>query len=395
MYWRNEDWSNDNNQYGDLTRGVRDERINVYFDAKVKSGNTYHWINLGQADFDSFYNNNERCKQIFDKVISEYKDRTDNWFYLENHEVMPQSMFKGRYTQFFPILIETLEKYNQMDKFKLIDIDLADGPEVEYKRKFPFYEPLPLMIGETNGGHSKLPYKYILDKKPPMQNKEFKKKFTCLMHREREERKLMFSYLHRSGVVDRTWLSYGINHPLNSRFTKLPKEVDFPFNWNFRYPFWNLHHRNGISNTYIDSFCHIVMESKWDEHMQLTEKLDIPLFTLQPFVVVGPKGMLKKLRELGFKTFGNFWDESYDEEEDKMARLEKVFDVITYIDKQFGSGQDSLEECWNSMLPILKHNYELNTKLWQTKHKWYYKEPLYDLLEVPFDGGEIKELKFG
>lgn len=85
MYWRNEDWSNDNNQYGDLTRGVRDERINVYFDAKVKSGNTYHWINLGQADFDSFYNNNERCKQIFDKVISEYKDRTDNWFYLENH----------------------------------------------------------------------------------------------------------------------------------------------------------------------------------------------------------------------------------------------------------------------------------------------------------------------
>ena len=45
--------------------------------------------------------------------------------------------------------------------------------------------------------------------------------------------------------------------------------------------------------------------------------------------------MLKKLRELGFKTFGNFWDESYDEIEDKMERLEKVFEVIAYIDKQF------------------------------------------------------------
>ena len=35
-----------------------------------------------------------------------------------------------------------------------------------------------------------------------------------------------------------------------------------------------------------------------------------------PFVMVSKKGTLKYLRDIGFKTFGDFWDESYDDEED-------------------------------------------------------------------------------
>ena len=29
----------------------------------------------------------------------------------------------------------------------------------------------------------------------------------------------------------------------------------------------------------------------------------------QPFIVLGPKGILKQIRSHGFKTFGEFWDE--------------------------------------------------------------------------------------
>ena len=32
-----------------------------------------------------------------------------------------------------------------------------------------------------------------------------------------------------------------------------------------------------------------------------------------PFIVLGPKGYLHNLKRLGFKTFGTFWNESYDD----------------------------------------------------------------------------------
>lgn len=42
----------------------------------------------------------------------------------------------------------------------------------------------------------------------------------------------------------------------------------------------------------------------------LSEKIWKPIYTASPFIVIGNKGTLKKLHELGYKTFSKWWDES-------------------------------------------------------------------------------------
>lgn len=46
-----------------------------------------------------------------------------------------------------------------------------------------------------------------------------------------------------------------------------------------------------------------------------TEKTIRPLMAAKPMLVYGPKFYLKRLQDLGFKTYRDFWDESYDQVE--------------------------------------------------------------------------------
>ena len=43
-----------------------------------------------------------------------------------------------------------------------------------------------------------------------------------------------------------------------------------------------------------------------------------------PFVMVNGHGSISKLKELGFKTFDKWWDESYDDEPNETDRLNKI-----------------------------------------------------------------------
>lgn len=43
-----------------------------------------------------------------------------------------------------------------------------------------------------------------------------------------------------------------------------------------------------------------------------TEKTVRPIMAAKPFIVYGPRNFLSRLRDLGFETYGNCWDESYD-----------------------------------------------------------------------------------
>jgi hypothetical protein len=44
-----------------------------------------------------------------------------------------------------------------------------------------------------------------------------------------------------------------------------------------------------------------------------TEKTVRPISQTKPMVVYGPKGYLRRLRQLGFQTWHDIWDETYDE----------------------------------------------------------------------------------
>lgn len=83
-----------------------------------------------------------------------------------------------------------------------------------------------------------------------------------------------------------------------------------------------------------DVFCHIATETMfYDDAIHLTEKSLRAFINLRPMILVGPAGSLKYLRSYGFKTFENFWDESYDEEIDSNKRLDKIINLIVDLSK--------------------------------------------------------------
>jgi hypothetical protein len=86
----------------------------------------------------------------------------------------------------------------------------------------------------------------------------------------------------------------------------------------------------------------------------LTEKTFKPIALGMPFVIVGTQGSLEYLRSYGFRTFGDIWDESYDNAEDdvrieKIARLLKQLDNLSVDQKQkmFESAHSVIEHNWN------------------------------------------------
>lgn len=86
----------------------------------------------------------------------------------------------------------------------------------------------------------------------------------------------------------------------------------------------------------------------------LTEKTFKPIALGMPFVIVGTRGSLEYLRSYGFRTFGDIWDESYDNADDdvrieKIAKLLKDLDDLSADQKQnvFESARDVIEHNWN------------------------------------------------
>jgi hypothetical protein len=62
------------------------------------------------------------------------------------------------------------------------------------------------------------------------------------------------------------------------------------------------------------------------------------------------------MQSYGIQTFDEFWDESYDQEENHESRLIKIFRIIDYINS---FSIDELKELYIKMLPILEHNYRI------------------------------------
>ena len=86
----------------------------------------------------------------------------------------------------------------------------------------------------------------------------------------------------------------------------------------------------------------------------LTEKTFKPIALGMPFIIVGTQGSLRYLRSYGFKTFGDLWDESYDDELDDAKRIEKIAQVLELLesleeDRQaiFESAHEIIEHNWN------------------------------------------------
>jgi len=109
------------------------------------------------------------------------------------------------------------------------------------------------------------------------------------------------------------------------------------------------------TQAHLDCFVNIVTETLFDtDSIFLSEKTYKPIYMHQPFIIFGNPYTLKKLKELGYKTFDKWWDESYDNETDINKRFNKIVNILEQISEW------DMHRCFeikNEMQDILIHNY--------------------------------------
>jgi hypothetical protein len=117
-------------------------------------------------------------------------------------------------------------------------------------------------------------------------------------------------------------------------------------------------HTEQLADFYHDFLIDVVSESFVNGRtFYATEKTVRPMLMKKPFIVMGPKCFLIHLRQMGFKTFHDFWDEDYDGYSPEI-RYHRILNLIdTLNEKSF----DELQDMYQRMQPILDHNYNLLT----------------------------------
>jgi len=117
----------------------------------------------------------------------------------------------------------------------------------------------------------------------------------------------------------------------------------------------NLWSKNENENhIFQKSFLWVSNETHMENKLTLfSEKTIRAIIYMIPFVINGDIGTLEYLKILGFKTFGDFWDESYDLTENIEERQDKIIGIIKDLKNK------NLQKLYNQMRPILEHNRDL------------------------------------
>ena len=150
---------------------------------------------------------------------------------------------------------------------------------------------------------------------------------------EHSNKKYDFLYLnkmprpHRIKLYDKLFQKGTLENSIYTRWPdrKLPTEYELP--WAQEYPKYGMD-QDIYEKPYNDTACSIVSETN-DNNFEIfmTEKIWKPIIAKQMFVVHGNYLYLQKLREMGFKTYNNYFEEVYDLERDPDLRIDKIVDV--------------------------------------------------------------------
>ena len=108
----------------------------------------------------------------------------------------------------------------------------------------------------------------------------------------------------------------------------------------------------------------VVTESRFGQPTgNISEKVLQSIQFKTPFLLFAPAFSLQYMHELGYQTFGQWWDESYDTMECHIERFDAIVDIINWI---AGQKLDDLHNLYRQMWPVLQHNYKqqaINSRL--------------------------------
>ena len=108
------------------------------------------------------------------------------------------------------------------------------------------------------------------------------------------------------------------------------------------------------ADDYKECWFDVVLETLFDDQrLHITEKTLRPIACGKPFILTATHGSLESLHSYGFKTFGDYIDESYDSILDPYQRLEAIIQLMTKISMLSLSEKEELNK---KFLPIIKYN---------------------------------------
>jgi hypothetical protein len=239
--------------------------------------------------------------------------------------------------------------------------------------------------------HSK---EFIKSKKRLVKTKphEITKKFICLAWRYHVSRHMIMSYLAEKDIIKDSNVSFFFNIP-NEKLKKnmwtswrefsfkfptffdevmsgneklmtmvpLSIEVSNPKSVNNQSanlsddPSKNIITSHCPASSYRESCISIVLESRVTQPWpNISEKTLNSIIQRKPFIIVGAHGVLKMMRDMGFKTFNDYWDESYDEEIYNDSRIVKICNLVNDLSMMT---IDEMRDMYANMSPILEHNF--------------------------------------
>lgn len=115
-------------------------------------------------------------------------------------------------------------------------------------------------------------------------------------------------------------------------------------------------HSRLVSKYFMNSYCHIVLETHFDADQSggafLTEKTFKPIKHGQMFFIAGPAGSLQILRNLGYRTFDGILDTSYDYDTNNTHRWIKLRNAIV-------KAQSDLPRLYDRARSDIEHNQRL------------------------------------
>jgi hypothetical protein len=113
---------------------------------------------------------------------------------------------------------------------------------------------------------------------------------------------------------------------------------------------------------YADTYFSLVTETVFDYPYSFrTEKIWKPIAIGHPFIVASNAGYYRDLHQLGFQTFRNVIDESFDQIDNNQDRLNRIAQVVTDLCQQ--DLASFLNECYNVCKYNQNHLAEMQIKI--------------------------------
>ena len=260
------------------------------------------------------------------------------------------------------VCLETLGVYKILDSFNFSKVTISTYNPFETHHKY----------------HIKFLYNFWFTQKQnvgaALHTWNKNKKFFCLYHRPTAGRLGIASYLnhchqqdsliHFSASTDEdNLIQFELDKLLRFDIASvktagdlvqsLPMLLSSPD----RYTHWQGYfYDDPLTDLYKDILIDVVVESHVSGTTFFpTEKTLRPMWLKKPFIVFGSKDYLLYLRQMGFRTFADFWDEEYDGYETR----ERYVRILALLDQLSKKSYSELQSMYLDLQYTLQHNYDL------------------------------------